>query len=247
MRNYKTAIIKSSTLIVITIMIGFLLKTTFDNFFNYISSIKVTGSSKTDFISDIIVWECTFGTQNMILEDAYDKLDQDKNNIITFLNKNNVPLEDAVFTSIKISEKHENKTDRDGIRFSEFSGYVLTQNLKIESKAVDEIERLSRDVTTLINKGIEIQSKKPYYFYSKLSDLKINMISKATKDAKLRAEMIAESSASILGKLLKAQMGVFQIIAKNSTENYSWGGRHNKTSKHKTATVTMKLEYAIEG
>ena len=73
------------------------------------------------------------------------------------------------------------------------------------------------------------------------------MISQATKDAKLRAEMIAESSKSILGKLLTAKMGVFQIIAKNSTENYSWGGRHNKTSKHKTATVTMKLEYAIEG
>ena len=69
----------------------------------------------------------------------------------------------------------------------------------------------------------------------------------ATKDAKLRSEMIAKSSNSILGKLLTAQMGVFQIIAKNSTENYSWGGSHNKTSKHKTATVTMKLEYSIEG
>ena len=40
-------------------------------------------------------------------------------------------------------------------------------------------------------------------------------------------------------------MGVFQIVAKNSTENYSWGGTHNKTSKHKTATVTAKLEYSI--
>ena len=71
------------------------------------------------------------------------------------------------------------------------------------------------------------------------------MISEATKDASLRATKIAESSKSSLGKLIKAQMGVFQIIAKNSTEDYSWGGRHNKTSKHKTATVTMKLDYNI--
>ena len=55
----------------------------------------------------------------------------------------------------------------------------------------------------------------------------------------------SESSKSILGQLLTAKMGVFQIIAKNSSENYSWGGRHNKTSKHKTATVTAKLEYSI--
>ena len=247
MKNTKSAIIKSSSLIFISLIIGLLLKTTFDNVFNYISCINVTGSSKTDFISDIIVWECSFRTENMILDEAYDKLDKDKKNIIAFFKENDVPLEDVIFTSIKISEEHENKTDRDGIRFREFTGYVLTQNLKIESKAVNEIERLSREVTSLINKGISIQSSKPYYFYSKLADLKIDMISQATKDAKLRAEMIAKSSKSILGKLLTAKMGVFQIIAKNSTENYSWGGRHNKTSKHKTATVTMKLEYAIEG
>ena len=30
-----------------------------------------------------------------------------------------------------------------------------------------EIEYLSRDVTSLINKGLEIQSERPYYFYSK--------------------------------------------------------------------------------
>ena len=65
------------------------------------------------------------------------------------------------------------------------------------------------------------------------------------QDAKIRATRIAESAESHLGNLLNAQMGAFQIIAKNSTESYSWGGRHNKTSKHKTATVTMKLSYDI--
>ena len=42
-----------------------------------------------------------------------------------------------------------------------------------------------------------------------------------------------------------AHMRVFQIIAKNSTESYHWGGRHNKTSKHKTASVTMKLSFDL--
>ena len=31
-----------------------------------------------------------------------------------------------------------------------------------------KIEGLSRDITTLIDQGIEIQSKAPYYFYSNL-------------------------------------------------------------------------------
>ena len=48
-----------------------------------------------------------------------------------------------------------------------------------------------------------------------------------------------------MGNLINAKMGVFLIVAKNSTEQYTWGGTHNKTSKNKTANVTMKLSYEI--
>ena len=71
------------------------------------------------------------------------------------------------------------------------------------------------------------------------------MIAEATKDANTRAQRIANNAETKLGKLTNAQMGVFQIVAKNSTQDYSWGGRHNKTSKNKTATVTAKLQYNI--
>ncbi len=241
MKKNKMVYIISATFIVIALILGLSFKSAFD----HINSIKVTGLAKKDFISDIIVWEATFSTRNMVLEEAYNKLDIDKNIISQYLTKNNVPEDDFIFSSISISKEYENKTDRDGIRTREFVGYNLYQNIKIESKAVNEIEYLSRDVTSLIDKGIQIQSEKPHYFYSKLSDLKIDMIAQATKDASLRAAKIAESANSNLGKLISAKMGVFQIVAKNSTEEYTWGGRHNKTSKHKTATVTAKLEYGI--
>ena len=108
------------------------------------------------------------------------------------------------------------------------------------------MEHLSRDITSLINRGIEIQSNKPYYFYSKLAELKIDMISEVTRNTKLRADKIAENSSSGLGKLLNAHMGVLQITVKHSIEKYTWGGTHNKTSHYKTAHVTMKLTYDVE-
>jgi len=83
-------------------------------------------------------------------------------------------------------------------------------------------------------------------FYSKLANLKIDMISEATRDARVRAEKIAKNSSSDLGKLLNGHMGVFQITAKHSTEKYTWGGTHNKTSRYKTAHVTMKLTHDVQ-
>jgi hypothetical protein len=129
---------------------------------------------------------------------------------------------------------------------TEFVGYELTQSIQIESKEVDKIEALSREITELLNQGVQFYSKAPRYYYTKLGDLKIEMISKATKDGKIRAEKIAEFSGGELGELESATMGVFQITGQNSTENYSWGGTFNTSSKEKTASITMKLVYKIK-
>ena len=241
MKNHKYLYILSPTLIIIALILGLSFKTAIERS----SNISVTGSAKRDFISDTIVWESIFSTKKMELKDAYDQLDKDREIITEYLISNNISKSEFVFSAIDISKHFENITDSDGIRMREFKGFVLKQTVKIESNAVDKIELISRDITSLIDSGVQIQSQSPYYFYSKLSDLKIDMIAEATEDAKLRASKIASSSGSSLGNLLNAKMGVFQIIATNSTENYSWGGTHNKTSKHKTATVTMKLSYDI--
>jgi hypothetical protein len=69
------------------------------------------------------------------------------------------------------------------------------------------------------------------------------MIAKATEDARIRAERIAENSEAKLGDLISANMGVFQITGQNSGEDYSWGGAFNTSSKNKTASITMKLVF----
>ena len=71
------------------------------------------------------------------------------------------------------------------------------------------------------------------------------MIADATKDAKQRAEKIAENAGAKLGHLKKATMGITQITAPNSTEEYSYGGTFNTSSKDKEASITIKLEYEV--
>jgi hypothetical protein len=43
-----------------------------------------------------------------------------------------------------------------------------------------------------------------------------------------------------------ADMGVFQITAENSSEEYEWGGSFNTSSRRKTASVTIRLKYKID-
>jgi hypothetical protein len=117
--------------------------------------------------------------------------------------------------------------------------------VELKSTEVEKVEQISREITELLNKGISLYSEPPRYYYTKLADLKIKMISEATEDARIRAEQISEKSGSSLGDLQSATMGVFQITGQNSDEEYSWGGTFNTSAKEKTASITMKLTYEV--
>ncbi|MBQ4914462.1 SIMPL domain-containing protein [Maribacter sp. MMG018] len=208
--------------------------------------ISVTGLGNENFTSDLIVWEGQFSATNTVLKSAFDQLNNDKNIVKKYLTSKGIKADNIIFNSVQTTELRDNKYESGNFVGSIFRGYQLTQTIKIESKEVALIEKVSREITELLNQGVQFNSYPPRYYYTKLADLKIEMISKATEDARLRAEKIAENSGSKLGDLVSAKMGVFQITGQNSGEDYSWGGAYNTTSKNKTASITMRLDYKVE-
>ena len=181
------------------------------------------------------------------LKQAYLTLEKNKFTINEYLAKKGIKTEQLIYSAVKTNQKNKQLYSSDGKFMGEkFIGYELTQTVQIESKEVDKIEKVSREIKELLNQGVQFYSESPRYYYTKLADLKIQMISKATEDAKFRAEKISEFSGGKLGKLESAKMGIFQITGQNSKENYSWGGTFNTSSREKTASITMKLIYKVD-
>lgn len=209
-------------------------------------TISVTGAGSENFTSDLIVWEGRFSQMSENLETAYNQLNRDKNTVKSYLIEKGIKEENIVFNSVQTDEQREQKYQNGNYVGSIFKGYQLTQSVKIEFNDVELIESVSREITELLNKGVQFNSTPPRYYYTKLADLKIEMISKATEDARVRAEKIAENSGGTLGELKSANMGVFQITGQNSGEDYSWSGAYNTADKRKTASITMRLEYEIK-
>lgn len=242
MKNHITAIIIALGLIVSTVV----LTQAFKNRNQADETISVTGLGSKDFVADLIVWNSSFSKKSFELKQAYSELENDRNAIKNYLLSKGLKENEVIFSSVNINKEYTySYDDNSNLRSQQFNGYSLTQNVQIESKEVEKVENVSRQVSELINSGVELYSNAPEYYYTKLAALKLEMIAEATKDAKLRAEKIAENAGSSLGDLKKSDMGVFQIVAQNSSEEYSWGGSFNTASKNKTATITMKLVYKI--
>lgn len=208
--------------------------------------ISVTGLGNENFTSDLIVWEGQFSTNSTELKTALNQLNRYKDIVREYLTSKGIDANNIIFNSVQTTEMRDNQYENGNYVGSIFKGYQLTQTIQIESENVALIEGVSREITELLNKGVQFNSSPPRYYYTKLADLKIEMISKATEDARIRAEKIAENAGSNLGDLVSANMGVFQITGQNSGEDYSWGGAYNTSSKNKTASITMRLEYKVK-
>jgi uncharacterized protein len=240
MKNSLSAIIIGLAIVLSALFIS----NAYKNKYHADDSITVTGLGKKDFVSDLIVWNANFSRNEKDMKTAYDGLKKDKDIVANFLISKGVKPEEMVFSSINIDREYDNISDKNGIRQKVFKGYKLTQSIDIQSNDVDRIERISREVTELINIGVELYSSFPRFYYTKLADLKVEMIAAATKDARIRAERIAENSKAELGKLKNASMGIFQITGQNSDEDFTAGGTMNTSSKKKTATITMRLQFS---
>ena len=242
MKKYISAIIFGLAIVLSSIFLGKAYKSK-----NHVDGkIQVTGLGKADFSSDLIVWEGRFGALDNDLKEAFRKLKKNRSIVDEYIIKKGINKNVIVYSAVKTTKRNKAVYSPKGDYIGEnFIGYELTQSIQIESKDVNKVEKISREITELLNKGVEVYSEPPRYYYTKLANLKVEMISKATEDARVRAENIAKFSGGSLGKLESAKMGVFQITGQNSKENYSWGGTFNTSSKEKTASITMKLVYKV--
>ena len=187
----------------------------------------------------------------MDLKQAYALLKEDRAIIEEFLLSKGVQADEFSFLSIDIDKRFKTKNhynnDGDVVdRESIFDGYELSQQIQISSKNINLVGAISNEVTDLIEKDIFITSHNPSYYYTKLSELKIEMIKLAAEDGNLRATTAVKGGDASLGDLLETSIGVFQILGTNSSDSFSWGGTLNTSHKHKTAYVNVKQRYEIE-
>jgi len=205
--------------------------------------ITVTGSAQKEIKSDYIVWRGTFSIRQADLKTAYKKLNDDLGKVKKYLIEKGASENEIIVSQIstnKIYKKNEKGTDTNDVQW-----YVLSQRAEVRSNDVDKVDKISRESTELINENIEFESHAPEYFYTKLDELKIDMLSRATENAKQRAENMVKATGNKIGSIRSARMGVFQITPISSTEVSDWGV-NDTSSLEKKVTAVVTASFAIE-
>ncbi|MDE6779335.1 MAG: SIMPL domain-containing protein [Alistipes sp.] len=211
------------------------------------NTVVVTGLGETEFTSDLIVWTGYITAESSDVASGYAKIERSKALVAEYIASKGIPADAVVFQFVNVDKQYEAVYNANGSWAGQrFSGYSLRQQFTVESTDVDAVENISREISSLIAKGVSIDAWEPSYYYTRLDDVKLSLIERASADALTRAERIAANAGTKLGGVASARMGVFQITGANSNEEFSAGGSFNTSSRNKKARVTMRIEYRIK-
>jgi hypothetical protein len=211
--------------------------------------IEVTGSAKKRIVSDQIQWSAHIETSNDDRTAAYRALAGHVRTALAYLAEQGVKSDETRVLSAEVAERRETEYVGRGderIERTVSRGYTASQVITVRSSDVARVERVSREITQLLERGVPVSSSPPLYFYTKLGELKIEMLAAAAHDARTRASNILEQTGGArIGKLRAADMGVINVNPANSTQT-SWEGNNDTSSLEKDVLTVVHATFEIE-
>ena len=205
------------------------------------NTISVTGSAYEIIKSDSGSLSFNINIKRLNKNEAYLALQNQIKVVEKYLKDKNI----SKFERKTINGYFNYKRDDKGVYTNIPESYNLTQPITISSDNVDLIKDISNDITGLITQGIDINVYDVSYNYSKLPELKIALLEKASIDAKARATSMLKATNNSVGKIDSVKMGVYQITPVDSTAVSDMGINDSSTIDKKVtavANITFKIK-----
>lgn len=214
------------------------------------TSIDVRGSAKRRIASDLAQWTSSVAVIKPTRVEAYGALKKDVDLVVAFLKSKGVPDKELRVSAVTMTELSHVDTIEDGTKVTRktvFDGWQLSQQLEVATNDVALVERLSREATQLLERGVVITSESPRYHYTRVGELKIEMLAEASRDARLRAErmLAAAGGGASVGRVEGIDTGVININPANGTDT-SWEGNYDTSSFEKDILTTVRIRFEVK-
>lgn len=204
------------------------------------NALTVTGSAKKQITSDLAKWRSSFSRIVTLdtIKDGYAKMKVDNAAVIAFFAKNGIEEKDLTISPVTMNQ----------ITWDVNQGpfqYSLQQNVEIQSTDVQKITQISKNTEELINNGVIFTTQSLEYYYTKLPEARIELLSEAVQDAQNRAARLVEVSGKRVGNLKSASVGVVQLMPVNSTDVSDYG-TYDTSTIEKELMVTVRTQFILK-
>lgn len=205
------------------------------------NTVLVKGLAEMNVKADLAVWNIKFVVTGNDVVKAQQEMAAQTVVVKNFLLKNQIAENEIsvglLETTDRMADMYNSGNDNN-VRF------ILTQNMTVKSSDVDKIAATLNKSGELVAKGVIFSRSYDYpvsYLFTKLNEIKPEMLAQATKNAREAAEEFAKNSGSSVGKIRVANQGVFSILPREQTMYTSEMQQINKKVR-----VVSTIEYWLK-
>ncbi len=204
--------------------------------------VTVKGISERDVQADIALWPIRFVATDDNLNKAQAAVRRSEKVILDFLQHYGLPPTATEVLRLTVNDLLANPYRSGPIE----SRYVVAETLMVRTTEPELVKNASQRIAELVDAGVVLATEGgrhagPGYLFTRLTDLKPEMIAEATANARRAAEQFAADAGSQLGGIRRANQGVFVIQPRDRAP-----GITEQSQLHKTVRVVSTIEYYLE-
>jgi hypothetical protein len=210
-------------------------------------TISVTGSAKQPIMADVATWSLSVSAEAVRPQDAARELQASADKVRAFLRDGGLPA--SAVHEPPISTEQTTKT----LLAAKLAGprrrvpaYRLTQNFSISTKQIATVEKVAARISDLFAQGVAVSADPVEYVSTQLAEARVEALTKATRDARERAQTLVKGLDAKLGAARSANVGVFQVTPRNSTEVSDYG-IYDTSTREKDVTAVVTITFRLEG
>ncbi|BFT29493.1 SIMPL domain-containing protein [Alteromonas sp. D210916BOD_24] len=198
-------------------LMGAQVQTAMNNMQTWDRVVTVKGLSEREYLADQVIWPIQFVDAGNDLPDLYEHIEKNSINVAKFLEDKGIAAESITIGKPEITDKlAQQYGGHEKVPFR----YSAIQTVTVFSDDVTKVRALMQQIGELIKTGIVLSEQsyraQPDYIFTRLNDVKPEMIEEATLNAREVAEKYAQDSNSTLGKIKRANQGRFSISSRDS-------------------------------
>ncbi len=180
-------------------------------------TVEVKGLSEREVAADIAIWPIRFREADNDLNALFSTMQRQDARVVEFLRQKGFAADEiAVAPPAVVDKQAQEYAGPDQGRFR----YAGASTITVYSRNVDLVRQSMQDLVELGKVGIAIlgdtYEAKTQFLFTRLNDIKPEMIEEATRNAREVAERFARHSQSRLGKIRRASQGQFSVEDRDS-------------------------------
>ncbi|AKH42515.1 hypothetical protein WYH_01475 [Croceibacterium atlanticum] len=190
-------------------------------------SVTVRGLAEREVTADLATWTIAYSATAANLGSAQASVDRDTSSIRAFFGDLGFPEDALQTTGVNVSTYTQN-----GI-----TNYTVRQRMTLRTNDIERAERAVRNQFDLVRRGVVLEEGSGMsYTFTRLNDIKPEMVAEATRDARAAAQQFANDSGTGVGGIKQATQGYFSIDARDG-DGGGWGVAETPYKKVRVVTT----------